>query len=88
MRFSPQTCKLVTVIHISSVSNDEKVCEGKIEGDTPISPGEHQIRMEFAYDGGGLGKGGTVTLYLDGKPVGTGRVDRLGTDGLLRRRQN
>ena len=48
----------------------------KIEGDTPIPPGEHQIRMEFAYDGGGLGKGGTVTLYLDGKQVGTGRVDR------------
>ena len=26
----------------------------------PIPPGEHQVRMEFAYDGGGLGKGGTV----------------------------
>jgi hypothetical protein len=37
----------------------------KIEGDTPIPPGQHQIRMEFAYDGGGLAKGGTVTLYLD-----------------------
>jgi arylsulfatase len=47
-----------------------------IEGDTPIPAGEHQIRMEFAYDGGGLGKGGTVTVYLDGEPVGTGRVDR------------
>ena len=23
--------------------------------------------MEFAYDGGGLGKGGTVTLYIDGE---------------------
>ena len=33
------------------------------------------MRMEFAYDGGGLGKGGTVTLYLDGKPVGEGQVD-------------
>ena len=31
--------------------------------------------MEFAYDGGGLGKGGSVTLYLDGKQVGAGRVD-------------
>ena len=29
-------------------------------------PGTHQVRMEFAYDGGGLGKGGTVTLYVDG----------------------
>ncbi len=32
--------------------------------------------MEFAYDGGGLAKGGNVTLYLDGKKVGEGRVER------------
>ena len=32
-------------------------------------------RMEFAYDGGGLGKGGTATLYIDGEPVGEGRID-------------
>ena len=32
----------------------------------PLPAGEHQVRMEFAYDGGGLGKGGTVTLYVDG----------------------
>jgi hypothetical protein len=25
--------------------------------------GEHQVRMEFAYDGGGLAKGGGVMLY-------------------------
>ena len=30
--------------------------------------------MEFAYDGGGLGKGGTATLYVDGKKVGEGKV--------------
>jgi len=30
--------------------------------------------MEFAYDGGGLAKGGTVTLYVDGDKVGEGRV--------------
>ena len=32
--------------------------------------------MEFAYDGGGMGKGGDVTLYCDGKEVGKGRVDQ------------
>jgi hypothetical protein len=42
----------------------------------PIPAGEHQIRMEFAYDGGGFAQGGTVTLYYDGKAVGSGRVDR------------
>ncbi len=32
--------------------------------------------MEFGYDGGGLGKGGDVTLYWDGNPVGNGRIDQ------------
>jgi arylsulfatase len=45
-----------------------------IEGDAVIPPGTHQVRMEFGYDGGGLAKGGTVTLYLDGTKVGEGRV--------------
>jgi arylsulfatase len=40
-----------------------------------IPQGKHQVRMEFAYDGGGLAKGGDVTLYYDGKEVGKGRVD-------------
>ncbi len=31
--------------------------------------------MEFDYMGGGLGKGGVATLYVDGKPVGKGNVD-------------
>jgi arylsulfatase len=31
--------------------------------------------MEFAYDGGGLAKGGDVTLYCDGKQIGAGRVE-------------
>jgi Sulfatase len=31
--------------------------------------------LEFAYDGGGLGKGGDVLLFLDGEKVGQGRVD-------------
>ena len=45
------------------------------EADTAIPAGTHQVRMEFAYDGGGLAKGGDVTLYYDGDPVGTGRVE-------------
>jgi hypothetical protein len=32
--------------------------------------------MEFVYAGGGLGKGGKVTLYTDGKKVGKGRSRR------------
>ncbi|HEX6055173.1 MAG TPA: arylsulfatase [Intrasporangium sp.] len=44
------------------------------QAEDPIPPGTHQVRMEFAYDGGGLAKGGNVTLYYDGTAVGTGRV--------------
>ncbi len=46
-----------------------------IEGASTIPPGTHQVRMEFKYDGGGLAKGGTVTLYVDGGKVGEGRVE-------------
>jgi arylsulfatase len=53
----------------------------KVYADTKIPSGEHQVRAEFAYDGGGLAKGGTVTLYLDGEEVGAGRVD--GTQPML-----
>jgi arylsulfatase len=31
--------------------------------------------MEFAYDGGGLAKGGTVSLFIDGQKGGEGRVE-------------
>ncbi len=46
----------------------------KVVGDEPVPAGEHQIRVEFAYDGGGVGKGGTATLYVDGSEVASGRV--------------
>ncbi|HEY4075548.1 MAG TPA: arylsulfatase [Rhizomicrobium sp.] len=39
-----------------------------------LAAGAHQVRMEFAYDGGGLGKGGAVSLYADGKKIGDGKV--------------
>jgi arylsulfatase A-like enzyme len=47
----------------------------KVYGDEAVSPGEHQVRMEFSYDGGGLGKGGSVALFVDGSKVGEGRVE-------------
>jgi hypothetical protein len=46
-----------------------------VEGESQIPAGTHQVRMEFAYDGGGLGKGAAVTLYVDGEQVGEGRVE-------------
>jgi arylsulfatase len=47
-----------------------------IAGTEAIPEGTHQARMEFAYDGGGLAKGGNVTLYLDGVKIGEGHVER------------
>ena len=44
------------------------------ESADPLPAGQHQVRMEFAYAGGGPGKGGKVTLYTDGKKVGEGDV--------------
>jgi len=49
--------------------------EFMIESAEAIPAGTHQVRAEFAYDGGGLAKGGNVTLYYDGKEVGAGRVE-------------
>jgi arylsulfatase len=46
-----------------------------VESTQAIPAGKHQVRMEFAYDGGGLAKGGTVSLFIDGQKVGEGRVE-------------
>ncbi len=45
----------------------------KITGDTPLPDGKSTVKMDFAYDGG-HGGGGTVTLSLDGRPVGSGKI--------------
>jgi arylsulfatase len=45
-----------------------------IAAKTPLSGGLHQLRVEFAYDGGGLGKGGYATLIVDGKAVDSTRI--------------
>jgi arylsulfatase len=47
----------------------------KVASDSPVPAGQHQVRIEFTYDGGGLGKGGTVTIYHDGTKAGEGHVD-------------
>ena len=47
-----------------------------VRSTTDVPTGKVTLRMEFAYDGGGPGKGGTATLYVDDKKVGEGRVDK------------
>jgi arylsulfatase len=41
-----------------------------------LTPGKYTIVFDFAYDGGGPGKGGMGTLTVDGKKVGEGRIER------------
>ena len=57
------------------VYNTLGIHEYATAAETAIPAGTHQVRMEFAYDGGGPAKGGDVTLYYDGTAVGSGRVE-------------
>ena len=52
------------------------VAQYEIAGKDKLGPGKHLIRYDFKYDGGGLGKGGTGTLQVDGKTVAMGRIER------------
>jgi arylsulfatase len=47
-----------------------------IAAEKPLPAGKVTVRFEFAYDGGGLGKGGTGTLYVDDEKVAEGRIER------------
>jgi hypothetical protein len=40
----------------------------------PVPAGKATITLDFAYDGGGRGKGGTATLSVNGKKVAEGRI--------------
>jgi sulfatase-like protein len=52
------------------------VAQYEIAGKDKLGPGKHMILYDFKYDGGGLGKGGTGTLQVDGKTVARGRIER------------
>jgi arylsulfatase A-like enzyme len=52
------------------------VQEFPVTASAALPAGSHQVRMEFAYDGGGLGKAATISLFVDGKKAGEGRVER------------
>ena len=45
-----------------------------VKGAKPLTPGKHTLVFDFAYDGGGMAKGGAGTLKVDGKKVGQGRI--------------
>ena len=47
-----------------------------IASPTRLAPGSATVVLDFAYDGGGLGKGGMATLLVDGSAVAAGRIER------------
>ena len=39
-------------------------------------PGKTKLVVDFAYDGGGMGKGGTITMTANGTKIAEGRLAR------------
>jgi arylsulfatase len=62
-------------VFVHALSNQEKH-KYRVAADQKLSPGKHTITFDFTSDGGGIGKGGTGTLTVDGKQVGEGRIER------------
>ena len=46
-----------------------------VAGTEKLKPGKATVRFEFAYDGGGMGKGGKGTLFVNDAKVGEGRIE-------------
>lgn len=60
-------------VYIYNVANLERY---RVTSPDKLKPGKHTLRYEFTYDGGGAGKGGMGTLYVDDKKVGSGKIGR------------
>ena len=50
--------------------------ETKVTAPQAVAAGKATLRMNFDYEGGGVGKGGTASLSVDGQKVASGRIDR------------
>jgi len=48
----------------------------KVASKRALAAGTAIVRYEFAYDGGGVGKGGTGTIFVNGEKVADGKLDR------------
>ena len=46
----------------------------RVASDQALPPGNHVVRFNFKYDGGGIGKGATGTLFVDGQQVAQGQI--------------
>ncbi|OYW24138.1 MAG: arylsulfatase [Planctomycetales bacterium 12-60-4] len=62
-------------VFVHALSNQTKH-KYRVASDQKLTAGKHTIKVDFAYDGGGIGKGGTATISLDGKEVAKGKIER------------
>ncbi|NVK52806.1 MAG: arylsulfatase [Flavobacteriaceae bacterium] len=46
-----------------------------VQAPNKITEGNHTLQLKFDYDGGGVGKGATATLLVDGNEVASGRIE-------------
>ena len=61
-----------TFLYARSLTPDQKF---KVQAPNKLSAGKHTLKADFVYDSGGAGKGGTTTIYVDGKEVAKGRIE-------------
>src|SRR5262249_27640448 len=47
-----------------------------IDAPARLPKGKHELRFHFDYDGGGIGKGGTMKILVDGTEVASGRIEK------------
>jgi arylsulfatase A-like enzyme len=47
-----------------------------VRASEPLAPGKHTLRYVFVYDGGGVGKGGAGSLFVDGEKVAETRIEK------------
>jgi hypothetical protein len=52
------------------------VAHYEVAGRDALAPGKHTVKMDFVYDGGGIGKGGTSAISVDGREVARGRIEK------------
>ena len=62
-------------VFVHALSNQPKH-KYRVASDQKLEAGKHTITIEFSYDGGGIGKGGTGVLRVDGEKVATDRIAR------------
>jgi len=62
-----------TFMYNASIADRDRTV---VAGAEPLTPGHHELVADFAYDGGGKGKGGMLVLSVDGTEVGRGRIER------------